>query len=500
MTKKLIIFVMIILCSANAYAWDASALRDAWGVPADVSTCGDPDIGDAAIGADRAVCKGGTKNDSGTCKIGDFRVGFMMLIARDLNENGGYFCPTVIAGNKHRWQLGNTSDKRPYWTVYYEPSEVQSSDCLWLCKPGYFGTNCQETTSKTCNPTEIKESLWNDITIKGNVRVAEDDVAMFSQSVKASCVRWIKGVWPSPMEHDAILAVSRWTDSKHGVWVSPFIARADFYDGHWSEGPGVAMAYHVGHETLLCMEGYEPNFTNTDCVPIDSDLCEIVQAVNSGTTCQTSDGYRDFGDYDPETMETRFFEDGDKGCWGMLCTTPGYGFDPSASRATCVDCGVSDLRNGIDKYGNCVRCDVGEIFDSATGTCLTATALSRDRLYYGPGKDENTAVIEQCWVEPDMYSYSDCVWGNSESTGVRPGSRITLHVQSLVGGSGGNGGGSGDAGGDNDNDSGGTGGGSTGGGLVVGDTMVPGPSGGGSGGGAVINTTETGLDSNIRMY
>ena len=308
---------------------------------------------------------------------------------------------------------------------------------------------------------------------------------MFSQSVKASCVRWIKGVWPSPMEHDAILAVSRWTDSKHGVWVSPFIARADFYDGHWSEGPGVAMAYHVGHETLLCMEGYEPNFTNTDCVPIDSDLCEIVQAVNSGTTCQTSDGYRDFGDYDPETMETRFFEDGDKGCWGMLCTTPGYGFDPSASRATCVDCGVSDLRNGIDKYGNCVRCDVGEIFDSATGTCLTATALSRDRLYYGPGKDENTAVIEQCWVEPDMYSYSDCVWGNSESTGVRPGSRITLHVQSLGGGSGGNGG-------DNDNDSGGTGGGSTGGGLVVGDVMVPGPSSGG-----IYSQTQNNLNTQI---
>ena len=480
MTKKLIIFVMIILCSANAYAWDASSYANAWGAPATVSTCGNLDNAEAVIGPNKAECFGGKDNNNDDCKVSGnyYMVGLMMMVARDLNENGAYFCPTIITCDRNRWEMGQTSDKKPYWTIYKELSNVSSSDCIWLCKSGYSGVGCQERTNNVCNPTKISRSKWDDESfyMKGNVKDVEDVVAMFAQSEKASCVRYVSGVWPSPMEHDMILAISRWTESGHGVWVSPFVARADFYSTRYSNGPGTAFTYRVGHETLLCMEGYEPNFTNTDCVAIDSDLCEIVQAVNSGTTCQTSKGYRDFGDYDPETMETHFFEDGDKGCWGMLCTTPGYGFDPGASRATCVDCGVSDLRNGIDKYGNCVRCDVGEIFDSATGTCATATALSRDRLYYGPGKDENTAVIEQCWVEPDMYSYSDCVWGNSESTGVRPGSRITLHVQSLGGGSGGNGGGSGGNGGDNDNDSGGTGGGSNG--LVVGDVMVPGPSGG----------------------
>ena len=524
-------FIFALFATPTAYAWDASALRDAWGVPAGgLSTCGHLDLGgedndDAAIGPqdDITYCAIDDSYDfaeghGSECEIGGiwYKRGFSMLIARELNENGAYFCPTIIGGDKERWELARTAWGRPYWTIYREVAAVDVNSCFWVCKAGFYGDGCQQTTTTTCNVQPISKENWADdaFSIRNASREVESEVAMFYQSVKDACGNKCRGVRCSPYEHDMVLGVVGWLPGKHGVKVQPFVIRAGFDPGHvekrggtrgggykgWNYGPGRVVAYAVGTPTLLCRNGYEPNFTNTDCVAVDPDVCDVLEAINNGTTCSTSDGYHDFGEYDPETMEMHFFDD----CWGYLCKTTGYGFDPNVSRATCVDCGVSDLRNGIDKYGNCVRCDVGKIFNSTTGTCVTATALSRDRLYYGPGKDENTAVIEQCWVEPDMYSYSECVWGLMPTATFR-GLVQSQYIERIggvsIGGGGsdgGNGGGSGGNGGDNDNDSGGTGGGSNG--LVVGDVMVPGPSGGGSGGGAVIKTMETGLDSNTRMY
>ena len=503
-------FIFALFATPAAYAWDASEFADAWGAPS-LDTCGKMDLGNAAVGGARDICAVPDSEELGNgrdlCRVGDsFYVrGFTMLIARELNENGAYFCPTVIGTSKKRWELSRTGWGQPYWTVYYEVPGSGSgvNGCFWVCKDGYHGDRCQSTETDTCNTAKITRDNWgvaygtqnsgrtsdsddeDGFAIRKATRGVESEVAMFYEGVKDACGNKCRGVRCSPYEHDMVLAVVDWLPGQHGVKVQPFVIRGGFdpekntewgskggvdsTGGNcwgWNCGPGRGVAYAVGStQTILCRTGYEPNFTNTDCVAVDPDVCDVLEAINDGTTCSTSDGYHDFGEYDPETMEMHFFDD----CWGYLCKTTGYGFDPGASRATCVDCGVSDLRNGIDKYGNCVRCDVGKIFDSTTGTCVTATAFSRENLYYGPGKTDATPIIEQCWVEPDMYSYSDCIWGNSESTGVRPGSRISLHVMSLGGGSGGNGG-------DNDNDSDGTGGGSNG--LVVGDVMVPGPSGG----------------------
>lgn len=478
MTKKLIIFVMIILCSANAYAWDASSYADAWGAPATVSTCGNLDNAEAVIGPNKAECFGGKDNNNDDCKVSGnyYMVGLMMMVARDLNENGAYFCPTIITCDRNRWEMGQTSDKKPYWTIYKELSNVSSSDCIWLCKSGYSGVGCQERTNNVCNPTKISRSKWDDESfyMKGNVKDVEDVVAMFAQSEKASCVRYVSGVWPSPMEHDMILAISRWTESGHGVWVSPFVARADFYSTRYSNGPGTAFTYRVGHETLLCMPGYEPNFQNDDCIPVDETVCNVTAAIEGGTTCdRKKEQYVSFDAFDSSTMEMHYF-DADS-CYGVLCSQAGYGFNPQTGVAECIDCGLTDIRNGIDNYGRCIRCNTGQIFNSATGKCVSAVALDWNRLKYGPNKSEQTPINQQCWTQPDQYSYSDCIWGNSESTGelIRA---VGTSIRLLSLPDGGNGGGSGDAGGDNDNDSGGTGGGSNG--LVVGDVMVPGPSSG----------------------
>lgn len=428
MTKNLIIFVMIILCSANAYAWDASSYANAWGAPATVSTCGNLDNAEAVIGPNKAECFGGKDNNNDDCKVSGnyYMVGLMMMVARDLNENGAYFCPTIITCDRNRWEMGQTSDKKPYWTIYKELSNVSSSDCIWLCKSGYSGVGCQERTNNVCNPTKISRSKWDDESfyMKGNVKDVEDVVAMFAQSEKASCVRYVSGVWPSPMEHDMILAVSGWTSSGHGVFVSPFVARSDFYSTRYSGGPGTSFAYSVGTQTLLCASGYEPNFNNSDCIPVDESLCAVTEAMENNTTCNAKNAsYASLDAFDSSTMELHYFDTG--GCQGIICSQAGYGFDPNnIARPTCIDCGMDDdARNGIDKYGRCVRCDVGQIFNKTSNTCITATALDWNRLKFGPGKSASTPIIEQCWTQPDQYSYSDCVWA-----------RITSNTTAVVGG------------------------------------------------------------------
>ena len=478
-------FIFALFATPTAYAWDASALRDAWDVPTDYNKCQPMNIlENTSIGANYETCKlGGPSDSEGYCKVGGNKYvrGVMMLVARDINENGAYFCPTVIGSDKKKgWEKLRRDWNRPYVTVYYAPKTVTSADCFWVCKPGYHGDKCQKTETTGCNADKILHDAYGGFRVTDDNINVESEVAMFEAGTNQRCANNV-----SPGEHDLILGVSEFLTGGHGVKAQVFVANAHFKD--WNLGPGYIRVTPLGEPVLLCRSGYTVNFTNDDCVPVDEEVCLAYEVATGDNQCKE----HDFGNFDTNTMEVHFFESSSTGddnlipvapCWGFVCKQDGYGFDPSASRETCVDCGVSDVRNGIAKYGDCVRCDVGKIFDSTTGTCVTATAFSRENLYYGPGKNDATPIIEQCWTEPDMYSYSDCIWGNSESTGkliraVGTSIRLlSLPTGGNGGGSGGNGGGSGDAGGDNDNDSGGTGGGSNG--LVVCDVMVPGPSGG----------------------
>lgn len=517
MTKKLIIFVMIILCSANAYAWDASSYADAWGAPATVSTCGSQDLVAASIGADRACGVYGAENDYpegdmcnlwySPCRVNESKYvhGYSMLIARELNENGAYFCPTVVGSNKKGgWELSKTGDDKPYVTIYRETAAVNAQSCFWVCKSGFHGDGCQETTANLCDTKSISRADWDDEKyeiVKASQNV-EDEVAMFANATD-ECGATCRSTGCSPREHDIVLAVSDWLTDGHGVKVQPFVIMASYDPGKvrirnkkysnrsdacrsgnyrgWNYGPGRVTVYAVGTPTILCKTGYRPNFQNDDCIPVDETVCNVTAAIEGGTTCDSkNEQYASFDAFDSSTMEMHYF-DADS-CYGVLCSQAGYGFNPQTGVAECIDCGLTDIRNGIDNYGRCVRCNTGQIFNSATGKCVSAVALDWNRLKYGPNKSEQTPINQQCWTQPDQYSYSDCVWGNSESTGkLIRAVGTSIRLLSLPnggngGGSGGNGGGSGDAGGDNDNDSGGTGGGSNG--LVVGDVMVPGPSGG----------------------
>lgn len=452
MTKKLMIFVMIILCSANAYAWDASQYASSWGVPSGWDTCGAMYLGEgehkfAAIGPERLECAINDSYDfeecivkNNPCKVGGnaYVRGFSMLIARELNENGAYLCPTIIGGDKSGgWEWSKVGWDKPYITRYYEVSSSASKNCFWLCKSGYSGEGCQETTVSSCNLNTVKQANFDgeEFSVQNSVRDVEDSVAMFVAGHKERCEgKSCRSVRCSPREHDMVLGVIGWLPSEHGVKVQPFIVRAGYdpskvqkqnnssnstckggYKG-WNYGPGRVVAYAVGTQTLLCASGYEPNFNNSDCIPVDESLCAVTEAMESDKTCNAKNAsYASLDAFDSSTMELHYFDT--DGCQGIICSQAGYGFDPNnIVRPTCIDCGMDDdVRNGIDKYGRCVRCDVGQIFNRMSSKCVPATVLDWDRLKFGPGKSASTPIIEQCWTQPDQYSYSDCVWAKTTS-------------------------------------------------------------------------------------
>lgn len=57
-------------------------------------------------------------------------------IARHITDKGAKFCKTIIDADRSNC-YGD-----PY-TTYYEPT---TTDCFWLCKEGYYGNECTETS------------------------------------------------------------------------------------------------------------------------------------------------------------------------------------------------------------------------------------------------------------------------------------------------------------------------------------------------------------------
>ena len=94
----------------------AEAYIERWGSPT-MEYCKVSDLDNATIGNLKDTCKGsydinGNKPDS--CVLGD-DMGVLMLVARQINENGARFCVTTVYADKKK-------KKSPY-TLY--------SDCLF---------------------------------------------------------------------------------------------------------------------------------------------------------------------------------------------------------------------------------------------------------------------------------------------------------------------------------------------------------------------------------
>lgn len=353
-----------------------------------MSHCMTSNLGNATIGRYRETCKGNYSIDANSpsaCVLGD-DMGILVMVAREVNENGARFCPTTIYAEKKK--RGNA------WTLYSEPAQgVQP--CYWLCKAGYGGEGCQSTDISGCDSVPLRRDDFNSLTMARDPQF-EDSIPMFHWNQYKGC-----GV-NKGQEHDMILMISDWLPSGHGAYAAPFVIRAR-REGYKSKRGGID-AWPAGESTLLCKNGYTVNAAGNDCEPVDANTCALTNICDGWSSSA----------FDETTMLMEYDDSVGRSCYTYRCREAGYAF-PSIGDKTCQPCTTS-LRGGVSPAdGTCVACELGQIFDetaSASGYCVPADAYTRTDMQYGVNQTKDSAPLDdQCWMmfEPD--EYSACVRG-----------------------------------------------------------------------------------------
>ena len=428
MMKKIkILFGISLICGCITAAYgevneDSMNKLRAWG-GAEIRYCFGSSMGNASIGVYKDTCKGGYNiNDvsPSQCffamsrhgmhnKDNKMRGGYViMMVARDIRENGARFCATTVWGEYPRKNGGML------------PTEIRYSDtgqgayCIWLCKPGYRRDGCtQQVTRDSCDTTTIHRSDFDGYTYSNNSNL-DTEIQKFHWNAYDNCGT------KEGKEHDMILAISDWLPSGHGVKARPFILYAR-REAH-NKAYGAIEVLPAGSETILCKTGYEPNADESDCIERNTAACALEHVCS---------GWSD-DEFDAATMTLHYNED--QNCYEYRCLDGNEAFVTDLQR-TCSTC-VLNARWGVSPvYGTCVECERGQIFDEnavATGYCKpVAATYTKQELQYGIGKNKDSRLEDQCWVKPERQAYAACVTGETSQTTTDDGSRPSF-VQSTI--------------------------------------------------------------------
>lgn len=374
---------------------NVSSLINDWG-GGSLNTCG----AHALVGTEACIGASQSKNcDAKGVYARNYtdEYGMQMMVARKLTKQGGYFCPTQLEGkNKNK---GNA------WTEAGDLSVGNNSLCVWLCKSGFTGSECElaESEVKSCDTKLLKRSDYSYLQRQTAGANIENNIAMFVFNKYAGC-----GV-NKGQEHDMILAITKWTPSGHGAFVQQMVWRAE--RSGWKDMISWASIYPAtnSQEILVCKNGYRPNPANTDCEEINSNLCR------SQSLCNGWSGF-------DETIHTFYQLPENDTCYQFRCVEPGTAF-PSKESRICEPCTSEDIRAGVSPAdGTCVHCESGKIFDesaASSGYCAVATAYTKTDMQYGKDQTKNTVELDkQCWIIADPEDYEDCVRGRmTDSSG-----------------------------------------------------------------------------------
>lgn len=319
--------------------------------------------------------------------------GIVLFMARDIVENGGYFCP-------YQLQCSNASNTKRTWTQYYEPKNFLNSQCVWLCKDGYYGNKCEETIPSTittfnndCDNSNFSKETGMFSELGMNITISsvskEEEITGFDtgNEITGNDSDYYK-------EYDVVLAAVSFLD--HGIVALPVKIHCGVMN--WPENDSFVDSIinnaTNGRGTLLCAQGYKPDNGNLNCVPIDSSACGI----DSLPFCK---------DFDKNNFnESIHYKDIKENCVKYFCKEPGTAFK-STTDTTCVECsnGGPDPNNGT-----CISCNIGQYFDEDNGTCKTAVAYSKSDMQYGKGGTKNTVPLaQQCWLIATPEEYAECV-------------------------------------------------------------------------------------------
>lgn len=325
----------------------------------------------------------------------------LLMMARQINEHGALFCPTQAEGANNNKQA---------WTEYRDPNGQQT--CIWLCKDGYSGDQCQtspDTPATLCDIQSFSRTKYSSVSTRKNGSNIEDAIPFFELNQYHKCDGLKK------QEHDIGLVINKWLPSGNGAFARKMVIHA--YRSDKKNSCASVYPASTSHDILVCKNGYKPNGTGTDCEPIDPSLCTATRAANN--LCP---GW-DLSKYDETkhtliTQPTRKIMGIQHQCYQYTCTAANHAF-ASDTDHNCIECATTP-RNGIHpENGTCVKCPTGKIFnaeDADNNYCATAIMLSRSDLIYGKGKNRNSTQehTDQCWTKSTPEEYKKCVLNTSD--------------------------------------------------------------------------------------
>ncbi|MBR6597945.1 MAG: hypothetical protein IKL37_03850 [Alphaproteobacteria bacterium] len=278
---------------------------------------------------------------------GQFQEKINVLLPRTINGNGVEFCPMLIASYR------SSTTKRPELYAYYAKGK-SAADCFWVCKDGFGGKNCSvdySTGAQTCDavPLDIPRMSGNDD--NGSAKVAYFFKDHYDCSNKVN----ERKTSDQNNYHYVTMGVEKILE--HGVISRPVTIRAF---GEKSEsGWNYALMEPIGADFhLLCKNGYKPNVDNSDCVPIDSVLCDTTPICNGWD----HEIFKDREMYKRQNAKEKYKvlskRERERSCIQYRCAQSGYGFagDPTATDDAgreCVACPPDGYYGTISPNGRC---------------------------------------------------------------------------------------------------------------------------------------------------
>lgn len=391
MRNPIIYLSLCMMCVTSAMAGGGTTVNgDKWGAQTpNMYECGQHAIGESDI------CLGETTGCKAFehCRYGN-RCGLIMMIAKSVNDNGGYFCPIYVDSS-------NTKNRN---TIYHD---IAGTTCHWLCRPGYSGANCAEFTSNSaatmCDPDPVRPEKYANLTVPADgTPNIEDSVPMFHWNWYNKCSTGNKN------EHDMILAIVGWTPTGHGAFVQPMILRAQKANDRNSI---VSYPPRNAKRVLLCKKGYKPNSAGTDCEIINRDVCTESE---DDMLAQLCTGFKKDG-YDAAQHELTL----QNTCYTYSCRKPGHAFT-SASDTTCAPCDETQHGGPSPVNGVCIQCPTGKIFNAnaaSSNYCADTIGLTKLDMLYGRSKTRADVpkLEDQCWPKAaTTEEFKGCILGQKQ--------------------------------------------------------------------------------------
>lgn len=384
--RLLCVLLVVFMCSDHVWAYSvktvASNISSKW-YATDKNGANVPGGGNFVLDGGIGKVKHGSYGDE---------YALMGLVAVQIVEHGGYFCPKQI-------QCTNKSGKNWSDMVFYDLEGFSNEKCLWLCESGYTGVACAEHVAITPAMTTPVDQVFSGVSMRTSGKRLGDTGAGIS----------VFHAWTADRDRDRMILLGLIDVLEHGGLALPI------YLSCYEEGGSSNISYISNMKVypnvkpkLLCAEGYMANSAGTACELVTAAALEVRTIVKDSQKSFCIDW--DETKYDPNVHEL----DLTGTCIRFLCRDRTKAF-PAKGDFSCVEC-VNSIRGGQhSKTGECVKCDqLGTFFDQNSNTCKTAIGYSHLDLLYGKGRNKlsyKNNLNGQCWAKTSPDEYRECVTG-----------------------------------------------------------------------------------------